>query len=413
MTTTTTHRELLERLARLALERSLRASNRDEAVRALAHCQRIASAITARYSIDADNGSVLRRYVAHVATMTPDELSASGRYTIPGDARGDAIERPTISGASKSLPQPNVPLAHSASKVTGGSGKRRRSYEVTQRHERYYVDADGVRHSARSITRAADAMLAVSASYDLVSPVTGRTIEALPDGARLRMVGTDMGLSWQSVVSAPAGTDPRVALAVTEQRHSQRSAISHYLGSRVSVGCDGIAGDRTLGAPAPTLATWPLVTSVGSLTPRTGEIASVTVANPFRSAGMPAVLTVTSLPAPTGDPERAYYGHGSSLPRPAVRGKNSKRDEQRERERAERVASETVGYVDAIADAFYIAADSGAPMAVALPNGLDVRVTVGPSGVASVTITRDGEQLARMKSRTARAVARRVASIAG
>lgn len=410
-------RAIRERLARMALERSMRATTREQAERALAACHVHASSYERAYSVDADNGSIIRRYRAAITGGPIDPADALAKL------RGEKVERPAVSGATKQLPQPNVTLAHFASKITGGKGKRRRSYEVTHRQERrVYVaptedrelgDITGESVRSRQLIAEANAMLAISASYDLVSP-SGRTIEALPQGARLRMLGTDLGLSYEQVVHPTGDVDSSEA-RVTEHHETQRSAVAHWLGARerfLAVGDDGRVNGVRVGTAPREVPQYPVVRKLPRVVARASERAVATVGNPWPSLGAPAMLTVRALVAPTDEPDRVFIGHSGSLPRGPKRDKNAARTEQRDEARQQRAVSETLAYLSEITDAMELASDCGA-MAVALADGTDVRVTMGASGVASVRIVMPDGSAHRMKARSARAIARRVATLAG
>jgi hypothetical protein len=393
-----------------------------------------------------ETGQIIRRYrraLVDIRTSCPDDVR--------GHEVSEHVDVTAPSGATKTVPMPNVPLAHSASRVVGGSGKRRRSYLVTRRAERKVYDADGIRWTSRQLQRKADQMLTISASYDLTSP-SGRMIEAIRGRddnkgratyRRPTLIGTDMGISWEQVIAPGEGADPATGARVAEHHESQQSAARRIFGlsaREFRVGCDGTHNAVRLGSFAREVPTMPArhAVTARAYVARRGELVDpVTAPNLYPThavavrevlelapdrhmsgdiigtVAMPATLTIVPINNHAED-GRMFVGNSASLPRAEPRGKNTKRDEARLEVRTARALSETVPYEAECSDALDQCAELvtlfGKGKETFAINGTTVRISVGGSGMASVSISQ-GDKRITFKARTGRAIARRLATM--
>jgi hypothetical protein len=338
-----------------------------------------------------------------------------------GDVRwtsADPIRGPTHSnGGPMDI---NATLAHHETIATR-SRKGRSSFRVTRRHARRMGDE---RTSAIELQRTADRILALAASYDLVSPSTGRTLPAEHVGdddkgrpvfhASTALVGTDHGMSWGKVTDTDGDTDAAADLAqsVAHHRTSARAAVAHYFGLPESL-CE--VGDHgTIPEQPRHLASWPTRTRVtaGRFAPRANEHGTAAVANPFPSAWNVPSLTVHALAAPSDD-GRVFIGNGAPVARQDARGKNAARDEARAEVATERKAEAVAAATStsngtAVIEAFSTAPD-GAPVTVDLPAGGRVTFRKG-AGKIRYTWT-SGEHRSTWTSRTPVAAALRLATL--
>jgi hypothetical protein len=312
-------------------------------------------------------------------------------------------------------------LAHHESVVTR-SRKGRSSFRVTRRHARRMGTA---RTQAIELQRTADRILALAASFDLVSPSTGRTLPADEIGAdehgrpifhaSTALVGTDHGMSWGKVTDTDGDTDAAADLAqsVAHHRTSARSAVAHYFGlseSECSIGDHG-----TIPEQPRHLASWPTRTRVtaGRFVPRTNEHGTVTVDNPWPSDMSVPTVTVHALAAPTDD-GRVFVGNGAPVARQGVRTKNAARDEARAIEATERkseaVAAATTTTNGATLLEAWDGAPEGAPVIVDLPSGGRVKFTRHTGASIRYTWT-SGDHRSTWTSRTPVAAAMRLATL--
>jgi hypothetical protein len=318
-------------------------------------------------------------------------------------------------------------LAHSES-VARRTRKGVSTFTVTKRHERRTSTGD----RARDLIAQADAILAIADSHDLVSPVTGRLIASDAIGAdhagrtvysaRTTLTGTDMGLSWQHVVSTSGDTDAAADLAHDVARHrcSQRSALAHLFGLDVgNVGDDGVMPheDRPF-------AGWPTRYRLPRLIARSDERpAAVTVANPFPSAWNVPTLTVRAIAAPSDD-GRVFVGNDAPRVRTeSTHGKHVKRAAERAEASADRRAEASDAVCAALQspDGATLAnawadADDGAKLTVPLPSGGTVTFTRGTGKPVRFTFTigareHDCERSSTWTSRTIGAAAIRLATL--
>jgi hypothetical protein len=315
-------------------------------------------------------------------------------------------------------------LAHTES-VARRTRKGVSTYKVIRRHERRTSTGE----RARTLIERADAILALADSFDLVSPSTGRTIVADAIGAdhagrpvysaRTNLTGTDMGLSWQHVVSTSGDTDAAADLAHDVARHrcSQRSALAHLFG--VDVGEVGEVGDDgVMPHEDRPFAGWPARTKLPRLVARADERpASVKVANPFPSAWNVGTLTVRAIAAPTDD-GRVFVGNDKPRARTeSTHGKHVKRAEVRAEASAERRAEASDAVCSALQtdDGKVLAeawtdADEGSRVSVDLPGGGSLAFTRGTGRPVRFTWTA-GDRSASWTSRTVGAAAIRLAPV--